>query len=153
MAEPKIHIWAVGITIVIVVFLISTIALTIIISQEDYHLVTEDYYQKDQSYQKQIDTQERTKQLAQLPVLSVDREAKTCVISFPERKSYEGISGEIMFFRISDATRDVTRPLQLNSEGRQHVSVSGLQSGQWIVKMNWTEEGQEYYLEERIYLQ
>ncbi len=153
MPEPKIHIWAVGITITIVLFLIGTIVLTVIVSQEEFHLVTEDYYEKDLSYQKQIETQVRTKALEQCPVLSVDREAKTCVVSFPARERYEGITGEITFFRISDAKRDVTHALQLNSEGRQHISVSGLQSGQWIVKMKWTEDGKEYYLEERVYLQ
>ncbi len=153
MAERKIHAWALGITITIVLFLISTIALTIIISQEEYHLVTDNYYDKDLGYQKHIDTRKRTEALEQQPVVEIDRESKTCIISFPPRDRYDGISGELTFFRISDSKIDVTRPLQLNSEGRQHVSVSGLQLGQWILKMTWNEKGQEFYLEQRLYLQ
>ncbi|HOJ02723.1 MAG TPA: FixH family protein [Bacteroidota bacterium] len=153
MAKRTYHPWAVGITIVIVVFLIVSIGLTIIISQEDYHLVTDDYYEKDLRFQEKMETRKRTKELDIKPVISIDREAKTCILSFPPRESYDGIAGSVEFFRISDATRDVTRPLQLNSEGRQVLSVSGLHSGQWIVKLTWTESGTEYYLEERIYLQ
>jgi hypothetical protein len=153
MADKKIHIWAVGITITIILFLISTIVLTVIISQQEYHLVTDNYYEKDLRYQDRIETKKRTDALEQRPVIEIDRESRVCIISYPPRERYDDISGEVTFFRISDAKNDVTRPLQLNSEGRQHISVSALPLGQWIVKMTWVEQGEEFYLEQRVYLQ
>jgi hypothetical protein len=149
----KIHGWALGITIFIVLFLITMIGLTIFVSQQEYHLVTENYYEKDLGFQNEIDTRQRTRERDQLPVVQLDREAKVCILSFPPRASYEDITGEVTFFRISDARSDEVRTLRLNDEGRQHISVSGLQTGQWILKLQWKEDGQDYYLEQRLYLQ
>lgn len=156
MSEPKTgrvyHPWAVGITIVIVVFLIATITLGIVISQQDYDLVTQNYYEKDLGYQKEIDTRQRTNALSERPALALDRAAKVYNVTFPTRTDYRGIQGEVIFYRISDASHDVTHALSLNAEGRQFISVSGMQSGQWIAKLRWKENGKEYYVEERMYL-
>jgi len=149
----KIHPWALGISIVIVVFLIVSIGLTIIVSQEEYHLVQEDYYEKDQGYQEEIDSRKRTEQLDAKPEISVDRKAKSCTIRFPERERYDGIGGDVTFFRIDDAAHDTEHELRLNDEGEQYISVSGMRAGQWIVKLRWNEGGEEYYLERRVYLQ
>ena len=147
------HPWAIGITVVIVVFLITTITGVIIISQQEYSLVTENYYEKDQTYQQEIDVRERTRALGERPVIDYDSEAKTCTVRFPEREAYGGIDGTLTFFRISSARGDRNHPLALSAEGVQHVSVSDLQSGQWIVKLRWTENDKEFFLEQRLYLQ
>lgn len=154
-AKPKrvYHPWAVGITIVIVVFLIATITLGVIISQQNYDLVTKNYYEKDLGYQKEIDTRQRTGALAEKPALELDRAAKVCNVTFPARPDYSQVSGEVTFYRISHAANDITHPLSLNTEGRQYISVSDLKRGQWIAKLRWTESGQEYYVEERMYIQ
>jgi hypothetical protein len=145
--------WAIGITVVIVVFLIATITLVIVISQQDYSLVTENYYEKDLTYQQEIDTRVRTRDLAEKPVIALDRAAKSCSITFPARAQYDDVQGTVTFFRISSARSDHIVPLQLNSSGAQHISVSGLQAGQWILKLRWKEEEREYFMEERMYLQ
>ncbi len=147
------HPWAVGISAVIVAFLITTISVVVYISNQDYDLVTQNYYEKDLGYQKEIDTRKRTDALTEKPRLELDRDAKVCNVAFPAREDYSGIAGEVVFYRISDAARDLRHPLALGAEGRQYISVSGLQAGQWIAKLRWTENGDEYYLEERMYLE
>jgi hypothetical protein len=144
--------WAVGISAVIVLFLVATITLVIVVSQQDYDLVTSNYYEKDLGYQKRIDAQKRTNALAEKPRLELDRAARVCNLVFPERADYGAITGDLTMYRISDAKHDLLWPIELNGEGRQYVSVSGLQSGQWIFKLRWEEGGLEYYLEERMYL-
>lgn len=146
------HPWAVGITAVIVIFLIATITVAVVVSQQDFDLVTQNYYEKDLGYQKEIDTRKRTAALAEKPALALDRAAKTLAIAFPSRADYRRIQGGIILYRISDAARDLRHPLALDTAGRQSISVRGMQSGQWIAKLRWTEEGSEYYLEERVYL-
>lgn len=146
------HPWAVGITVFIVFFIVATIALVIFVSRQHYDLVTENYYAKDQAWQTEIDTRQRTEVLAEKPVLELDREALVLNISFPRRESYDNIQGEITFYRISDAARDQRHPLLLDNRGRQFISVSAMQRGQWIARLRWTEDGEEYYMEQRIYL-
>lgn len=47
----KMEPWALGITIVIIAFLLITVVGTIILSREHVNMVTPDYYEKDRSYQ------------------------------------------------------------------------------------------------------
>ena len=148
----KMHPWALGISAFIVLFLIVTITVVILVSQQDYHLVTKDYYEKDLSYQNEIDAKRRAADAGSRPVVSVDRAAKTCVLQFPEGKDYSGITGTATLFRISDARQDHSTPIALNSEGMQHISVSSFPAGQWILKLRWKEGGKEYSLDERVYL-
>lgn len=144
--------WAVGISVVIGVFLVATVALVIYISQQHYDLVTTNYYEKDLGYQKEIEARKRTSALSDKPRLELDRSAKVCNVVFPTGTDRAAVSGEITMYRISDAAHDLRQPLALDAAGRQFVSVSGLQPGQWIFKLRWTEGGLEYYLEERMYL-
>ncbi|MBN1446355.1 MAG: FixH family protein [Bacteroidetes bacterium] len=153
MVKRKIHPWALGISIVIVVFLVASIALTVIISQEDIHLVQEDYYEKDLKYQQEIDSRKRAEALEQKPEIILDRTAQSCSIRFPERERYDAIGGEVTFFRISDAAHDRVIPLRLGEDGKQYISVSGMASGQWVLKLKWNEGGREFSMEQRLYLQ
>lgn len=152
---PKrgLHPWAVGITAVIVVFLVATITVVLIVSQQDYHLVTQNYYEKDRGYQDEIDTRERTRALAEKPRLELDPTAKVCILHFPARPRYDGITGELLFYRISDAAGDSRHAIALDAQGRQYVSVSALRTGQWIAKLRWSEAGVNYALEQRMYLE
>ena len=148
-----IHPWAAGIAAVIVVFLIVTITVVLVVSQEDYHLVRQDYYEQDRGYQGEIDARTRTRALTDKPRLELDRAAKVCNLVFPARPRYDGITGELHFYRISDATGDVRHPLALDAQGRQFVSTSAMRTGQWIAKLRWQEEGKDYALEQRLYLE
>lgn len=145
--------WAIGITVVIITFLIATIALTIFVSQQQYSMVTDNYYEKDLVYQQEIDTRARTNAMDGKPEILFDREARSCTVLFPPRAHYDDLAGSITFFRISDARGDKTIPLLLNAEGKQHISVSGFAAGQWILKFRWTDGGKEYFFEQRLYLQ
>jgi hypothetical protein len=153
MTKRKIHPWALGISIVIVGFLVASIALTVIISQVDVHLVQEDYYEKDLKYQEEIDSRKRAGALESKPEITLDRTAKSCTIRFPERDRYDDIGGEVTFFRISDAAHDIVIPLRLDDNGSQHISVSGMTSGQWVLKLRWNEGGRDFSMEQRVYLQ
>ena len=145
--------WAVGITVVIITFLIVTITGVIYISQQKYSLVTENYYEKNLTYQQEIDTRLRTQAMDGKPEILFDREARSCTVIFPPRSHYGDLTGTITFFRISDARSDRSIPLKLNTEGKQHISVSGFAAGQWILKFRWTDGDEEYFFEQRLYLQ
>lgn len=144
--------WAVGITVFIVFFIVATITLGIFISGQHYDLVTQNYYEKTLVYQDEIDARQRTTALAERPYLVLDRTAKVCNIVFPARADFSAVAGDLTMYRISDAASDLRHDLALDAAGRQYISVSSLQPGQWIFKLRWEEAGLDYYLEERMYL-
>ena len=129
-----------------VVFIISLV--TFCVKQKDIFLVSSDYYKKEIAYQDEIDKYANTRALAQ-PV-KVVRNGELLNFEFPEEM--QGASGEIHFYRPSDANLDFRVPLHMDSSHVQKVAVNGLVKGRWVVKMEWTKGGKDYLKEEKIIL-
>lgn len=130
-----------------VVFIISLV--TFCVKQKDIFLVSSDYYKKEIAYQDEIDKYANTRELAN-PVRIV-REGEFLNFEFPEE--LQGASGEIHFYRPSDANLDFRMPVRMDPSSHvQKVAVNHLVKGRWIVKMEWTKDGKDYLKEEKIIL-
>ena len=139
--------WGKGILLVIFAFVAFIMTLVIIsVRQDDIHLVTENYYEKEIKYQDQI---EREKSAAALDreVLVFDAQAKAMVLDLPV-----GAKGNLQLFRPSDARLDQELSLDITEEGKTTVPLEKLKSGYWRVQLTWTENGVEFYEEKKISL-
>jgi hypothetical protein len=139
--------WGKGILLVIIAFVGFILTLVIIsVRQDDIHLVTENYYEKEIKYQDQI---EREKSAAALDreVLVFDAQSKAMVLDLPV-----GAKGNIQLFRPSDARLDQELSLDIKEEGKTTIPLEKLKSGYWRVQLTWTENGVEFYEEKKISL-
>lgn len=139
--------WGKGILLVIIAFVGFILTLVVIsVRQDDIHLVTENYYEKEIQYQDQI---EREKSAAALDreVLVFDAQAKTMILDLPV-----GARGNLQLFRPSDARLDQELALDITNEGKTTVPLEKLKSGYWRVQLTWTENGVEFYEEKKISL-
>ncbi|RIW12030.1 nitrogen fixation protein FixH [Algoriphagus lacus] len=139
--------WGKGILLVIITFVGFILTLVVIsVRQDDIHLVTENYYEKEIKYQDQI---EREKSAAALDreVLVFDAQAKVMVLDLPV-----GAKGNLQLFRPSDARLDQELALDITNEGKTTVPLEKLKSGYWRVQLTWTENGVEFYEEKKISL-
>ena len=137
--------WGKGILVTIILFVAFIMTLVVIsVKQDDIHLVTENYYEKEIKYQEQI---EREKSAAQLnrEVLLFDAASKVILLDLPI-----GAKGELQLFRPSDARLDQLLPLEIMDAGKTSISLNQLKPGYWRVKLNWVEDGVEYYEESKI---
>lgn len=137
--------WGKGILVTIILFVAFIMTLVVIsVKQDDIHLVTENYYEKEIKYQEQI---EREKSAAQLnrEVLLFDAESKVILLDLPI-----GAKGELQLFRPSDARLDQLLPLEIMDAGKTSISLNQLKPGYWRVKLTWIEDGVEYYEESKI---
>lgn len=137
------------ITIVFSLFVVLVITMVYIaVKQKDITLVAEDYYKKEIAYQDEIDKLANTSAL-QDPI-EVNLEGNDVLIQFP--KELKGVSGEIHFYRPSNANLDFKVPITLNDSLGQKVSVADLLKGQWIVKLECSNAGKAFLKEKRIIL-
>lgn len=139
--------WGKGILITIIAFVGFILTLVVIsVRQDDIHLVTENYYEKEIKYQDQI---EREKSAAGLDreVLVFDSESKSMLLDLPV-----GAKGNLQLFRPSDARLDQELSLDIVEEGKTTVPLDKLKSGYWRVQLTWTENGVEFYQEKKISL-
>lgn len=139
--------WGKGILLTIIAFVGFIMTLVVIsVRQDDIHLVTENYYEKEIKYQDQI---EREKSAAGLnrEVLVFDSQSKSMVLDLPV-----GAKGNLQLFRPSDARLDQELALDIIEEGKTTVPLEKLKSGYWRVQLTWTENGVEFYEEKKISL-
>lgn len=112
---------------------------------EKWDLVSENYYEQEIKYQEKIDQKSAALADQIKPQLSID--GKNLLVSIPfENDSVEKkISGQINFFRPSDASKDFT--VDFNDE---HISVAldRFSKGKYTAKVNWSIEGVDYYNEQ-----
>jgi hypothetical protein len=139
--------WGKGILVVILLFVGFILTLvTISVRQDDIHLVTENYYEKEIKYQDQI---EREKSAAGLDreVLVYDDLSKSMILDLPV-----GAKGNLHLFRPSDARLDQGLVLDVKEVGKTTIPLQDLKSGYWRVQLTWTENGIEFYEEKKINL-
>lgn len=139
--------WGKGILLTIIAFVGFILTLVIIsVRQDDIHLVTENYYEKEIKYQDQIDRETSAAGLNR-EVLVFDSQSKTVVLDLPV-----GAKGNLQLFRPSDARLDQELSLDILEEGKTTVPLEKLKAGYWKVQLTWTENGVDFYQEKKISL-
>lgn len=137
--------WGKGILLTIIGFVAFMMTLVVIsVKQDDIHLVTENYYEKEIHYQDQID-REKSAATLNRKVLDFDATSKMLVLDLPI-----GAKGNLQLFRPSDARLDQEVSLDIISEGKTTVPLEKLKTGYWRVQLTWTENGTDYYEEQKI---
>lgn len=120
------------------------------LQQKDINLVSEDYYQKEIAYQNNIDQMNNTNQLSKELTFNYKPDSQQIMLNFP--KESIGSTGEINFYRPSDAKMDFAVKLDIANVENQSIPVSSLDRGLWVVKVSWNKDGKGYYKEEKMTL-
>jgi nitrogen fixation protein FixH len=119
-------------------------------SRHPADLITPNYYEEEVRYQGQIDRLTHTQQQASLAAASYDCTTKQITISLPEEQSHGNCSGRIQLYRPSAANLDRQVKLNLDSRGRQSIDGSSLVPGLWKVRVTWTVDDHDYYIDQKI---
>ncbi len=139
--------WGKWIVISFVVFAGFIGVIVTISMRQDVNLVSKRYYQDELAYQKLLDRKNNTEQLEAKPEITIVDQAYL-KIYFPEAKLIE--QGEVRVFRPSSEKLDQHIKLVSSADSVQIIPIQHLRSGAYRVKMLWTMEGINYYLEKFI---
>ncbi|MCK6616367.1 MAG: FixH family protein [Cyclobacteriaceae bacterium] len=115
--------------------------------RQDVNLVSKNYYQDELAYQQKLDRKNNTEQLSVKPEISV-LDNQYLKIYFPEAKFIE--QGTVQVFRPSSDKLDQQFKLQASADSVQLFQMNRLEPGAYRVKLEWTMEGTDYYLEKFI---
>jgi hypothetical protein len=137
--------WGKGIVITLIVFISLMVGLvTICVKQDDIHLVTEDYYEEEIKYQDQIEKMINANSL-DYKVLDYDVQLRKVDLHLPA-----GSKGTIHLFRPSDARLDQKIDFEITDQNANAFDLNALKAGYWKLKLTWSENGVEYFHEEKI---
>jgi len=144
--------WGWKIFLVFVVFIMFIMIMVFKAIRQDFHLVADNYYEKEIKYQREIDNIKNARALEHQIVIDYRSTEDAVIFIFPGDQK-DALKGKIYFFRPSDSSLDQDFIINPNKEGMQVVSVKSLKKGLWQVKINWIYGAKEYQEEKNLILQ
>ena len=140
--------WGTGIFIVIVLFLGACTAFIIYSQRQKWSLVEEDYYPKELRHEEKLIKMRNANAL--VAQLSVGIEKPNLAIRFPADFKGKVLSGSIDIYRPSDEALDVILAVATDTSLVQFVPLQRLTQGRYVVKVDWSCGGKDYYREQDI---
>lgn len=113
-----------------------------------YELVEKDYYKSELRYQQVIDGTNRANQLS--TAVNIKQVENGIILEFPEEMKNKNITGDVLFYCAYDEKKDKKFSIELNTDGTQLFQPSAIQPGNYIVKINWSDEGKTYFAEKKL---
>jgi len=144
------NLWPLGIILTLVVFFAGTVGLVVMACSQRVDLVSPDYYERELKFQGRIEQVERTHRAANQASVAYDATGKCITVSMPANQAGHEISGRIELYRPSASGMDRAIQLAPDVKGTQRLDAAGLAPGLWKVRVSWTFERQDYFLDEKV---
>ncbi|ADV49240.1 FixH family protein [Cellulophaga sp. E16_2] len=142
--------WGTGIVIAFACF-ISFILFFVIRMNIDHKaghdLVTEEYYQAELGFQKEIDAENNANDDAKN--IEVKKTPEGLVITFPKNIDNKAVKGIVSLYRPSNKHLDFDFPISL-SDSHLLVPDKRLLEGRWDIKISWKYQDKAYLHKEKI---
>jgi nitrogen fixation protein FixH len=144
------NLWPLGIITTFALFFAGTVGLVVMAFSQKVDLVSADYYEQELKFQGRIDRIERTRSAATQGSAAYDAAWQCITVSLPAAQAGHEVSGRIELYRPSAAGLDRTVNLTPDASGVQRVDAAGLVPGLWKVRVSWTVEHQDYFLDQKV---
>jgi len=142
--------WGTSIVIAFVLFIgfIMFMVVQMLSNKElEYDLVIESYYQKELTFQEDLDSAQNAADLENQVNIAMISEGLQII--FPSDFDYSVIEGEVFLYRPSDKALDFTVQLQL--ENSEYVLPRSLmEAGKWEVNLKFNHKGEDYFIQQKI---
>jgi nitrogen fixation protein FixH len=144
--------WGTGIVIVIAAFISFIMYFVITMSTNNkysYDIVTDNYYQQELQYQKQIEAEKNAKNLIENVKLKHSEFGLT--VNFPKDLDYKMINGKVFLYRPSNKQLDFEIPISI-SKPYLLVPEKRLLDGRWNIIVSWNYENKDYLFKKELNL-
>ncbi len=127
-------------------FMIFILTLLFTANDSGHAMVTEDYYEKELTFQNEIDAESNANALPNRPEIKM--QANGFVIAFPEE--IVAPEGTVYLMRNNNEKQDVRLPIKLNQKNEMLVSSAKLVDGEYDLFLKWKVENKEYLVKKSI---
>ncbi len=125
-----------------IVMIIFIMAIFLSVDTSSYQMVTDNYYEKEQYYQDELDAEERAQSLGNQ--LVVRMEGDTLIYSLPDEMYPQVDSIDLFFYHISESARD--RQVVVPNAGQQSDAIvyDFTKGRNYELSFSFDYEGQRY---------
>jgi len=131
-------------------FIMFIVAFIVFATRQKIDLVRHDYYEEEVRFQQQLDRLTRTRPVHAEVAVAYDAGHQQITLTLPAAHAHRPATGQIHFYRPSDAGLDRDIELAVNFDGIQEVDAQKLRAGLWKVRVFWNVDGQEYFFDQPI---
>ncbi len=139
--------WGNKLLIAFIVFALLMGSLVYKCMQQNFELVSKDYYKEELRYQDKIDGMNNAHKLSKV---SIEQTANEVFITLPIEVQGLTATGDVLFYCATKVASDRRFPLRLNNEGRMVIEKNKLAKTNYIVKLTWQTRNNKYYSEQSI---
>lgn len=118
--------------------------------QSSFDLVSKDYYKDELRYQEKIDAKASA---AQFSAIQLTQTTEVVVIQFPQELASKKFSGEAWFYCSTNAANDRKIAIEVTNNGEMIVPKVKLTKANYLVKLSWKVDDENYYTEKDIKVQ
>jgi len=140
--------WGVSVAAAYIVFAAATSSFVAFAMSRPVSLVRPDYYAESLREDHQIAARTNARRLG--TAVSILVESDGIRVTVPTTGTVS--RGSVTLYRASNAAADRTFTFSPDAGGTQLVRARQLERGHWIVKLEWTAAGRDYYVEQPIVL-
>ena len=140
--------WGTKIAILYSAFALLIITMVIMCVSQKVDLVSDDYYDKEVAYQGRINEINNANTLSEKVTTAFINNG--IEITFPEEMKSKIETGNMLFFRPSDKTKDFSVPVKLDDKAAQFVAGSNLQKGMYKLQIGWKADNKNYFSEQVV---
>ena len=144
--------WPWAIVLTFVLFISGTVGLVVMACSQKVELVSPNYYEQELKFQGQLDRLNRTSRLAVPNVVNYDAAQRRLTITLPPEQARRAVRGRIQLYRPSESGLDRQLELRPDRSGLQAIDASALTPGLWKVRVSWTVDRQDFFVEQKLVL-
>lgn len=131
-------------------FAAGIIAMVSVSMTKNIDLVSDNYYEQGIKYQNQIDMKLNSAEFSDK--IKTEIKDSGLLIEYSEDLIKGNFSGEIKFYRSSDAKKDFKVNIETDEKGIQLIPVMNLDKGLWKVQFSFKKDNKNYFLEKSIFI-
>lgn len=114
----------------------------------NFELVGKDYYKDELRYQQVIDGTDHANSLS--TVVELKQSSNLISLQMPEEMKDKNVSGSVLFYCAYDSKKDKKFELNIGHDGLQFFNTNDVTPGRYTVKVDWNNDGKNFYTEKSI---
>ena len=140
--------WGTRIAVLYIAFVGLIVIMVIMSIHQKIDLVSEDYYDKELVFQDKINEMKNAETLeGKITHIITQTDVE---LQFQQEFKSKKITGEILFFRPSDASKDFKTDVALNADAHQKISLKNLSKGMYKMQISYKDAQTPYFTEQTI---
>ena len=110
--------------------------------QQNFELVSKDYYKDEIAYQQWIDGSRNANKLSGV---QINQTTQGVAIKLPEEQNGMSVTGDVWFYAANRAANDRRMPLLVDENGLMIITKDSLAKTAYQVKINWKANDKQFY--------